>query len=267
MFGRRQVVRGILSSTAVGALSLPGATAAHSTLASPVVAAAASLRFALPEAAQSFGRETGLSVRLSFASSGNLTRQIRQGAPFSLFLSADEDYVMMLSRDGHTADAGVLYALGRLAVFAPNGSPVEVDARLSGLKEALRRGEVQRFAIANPEHAPYGRAARDALRHAGVWDEIAPKLVLGENVSQAAQFALSGSCEAALIAQSLAMAPGFAGRGGSSVLPAAWHQALRQRMVLLPGAGEAARAFYGYLQSAAARRIFARHGFAVPKDE
>lgn len=266
MYRRRHVIRGIVSASVLGAVSMAGAPFAISSPSSPIVAAAASLRFALREAADAFARDTGSSVRLSFASSGNLARQIRQGAPFGLFLSADENYVAALSRDGHTVDEGVLYALGRLVLFAPAGSPVEADAQLSGLRKALQRGDIHRFAIANPEHAPYGRAAREALRYAGLWNQLQSKLVLGENVSQAAQFAVSGSCEGALIAQSLALAQGVAGRGTSKAVPADWHKPLRQRMVLLPGAGETARAFYAYLQGEAAKDIFARHGFARPNE-
>ena len=262
MYRRRQVICGIVSASVLGAVSLAGARVSLSARERPIVAAAASLRFALREAADAFARDTGSSVRLSFASSGNLARQIRQGAPFALFLSADEDYVGALAGDGYTVDEGVLYALGRLVLFAPDGSPVKVDAQLSGLKEALKSDDIHRFAIANPEHAPYGRAAREVLRHAGMWNALQSKLVLGENVSQAAQFALSGSCEGALIAQSLAMAPGVAGSGAFKAVPADWHTPLRQRMVMLPGAGEVARDFYAYLQGVRAGEIFARYGFA-----
>ncbi len=266
MYQRRHVIRGILSASTLGAMSLAGARAAISAPERPIVAAAASLRFALSEAADVFARATGKSIRLSFSSSGNLTRQIRQGAPFAMFLSADEDYVTALSHEKFTVDEGALYALGRLALFVPTGSPVSVDAQLSGMKKALQRGEIHRFAIANPDHAPYGRAARDVLLHAGLWNEIQPRLVLGENVSQAAQFAVSGSCEGALIAQSLVMAPGISGRGMFKTIPAGWHKPLRQRMVLLPRAGETARAFYAFLQSEATKEIFARHGFKSPEE-
>lgn len=266
MYRRRTIIRGMVSASVLGAVSLAGAPFAISAPKRPIVAAAASLRFALREAADAFARDTGSSVRLSFASSGNLTRQIRQGAPFALFLSADEDYVAALSRDGHTVDGGVLYALGRLVLFVPTGSPVKVDAQLSGMKEALKNGDIHRFAIANPEHAPYGRAAREVLRHAGMWDALQSKLVLGENISQAAQFAVSGSCEGALIAQSLALATGVSSRGTFKEVPADWHQPLRQRMVLLPSAGEVARAFYAYLQSAQAGEILSRHGFSSPDE-
>ncbi len=266
MYSRRQVTHGIVSGSVLGAASLAGVGGAFSSQGSPIVAAAASLRFALREAADVFARETGSSVRLSFASSGNLARQIRQGAPFELFLSADEDYVAALQKDGHTLDGGALYALGRLVVFAPNDARFKIDADLSGLGKALQRGDIHRFAIANPEHAPYGRAARDVLNHAGLWDGIKSKLVLGENVSQAAQFAVSGSCEGALIAQSLALSEGLSGRGNFKLVPDQWHQPLRQRMVMLPGAGEVARTFYQYLQGSGAGEIFSRHGFARPKE-
>lgn len=266
MYRRRQVLRGILSVSALGAATLAGVPRAYSAGTGPIIAAAASLRFALAEVAKSFTSNTGKSVRFSFASSGNLSRQIRQGAPFELFLSADEDYVTSLSHDGHTVDEGIPYALGRLAVFTPKGSKFDINADLSGLGKALDGGLIHRFAIANPEHAPYGRAAREVLQHAGLWDAIQPRLIMGENVSQAAQFAISGSCEGALIAQSLALSPGVSSRGKSRLVPAGWHNPLRQRMVLLSSAGEVARAFYAYLQDAQAVEILTRHGFTSPRE-
>lgn len=266
MFSRRQIICAIVSTSAHGALSLAGAGGSFAAMpgAPPIVAAASSLRFALQDAAAAFTGETGLSVRLSYGSSGNFVRQIRQGAPFELFLSANEDYARDLASTGFTLDAGVLYALGRLVIAAPGGSPLRLDGALHGLRQALGRGDIQRFAIANPQHAPYGRAAREALVHAGLWDAIKPRLVLGENASQAAQFTMSGSCEGGIIARSLALSPGVAGRGEFSGIPAAMHRPLRQRMVLLKSAGDTAQAFYRYLQKPAARRVFVRHGFGEP---
>ncbi|MFQ5625653.1 MAG: molybdate ABC transporter substrate-binding protein [Methyloligellaceae bacterium] len=266
MFRLRQIIRAIVSVSALSAWFNAGLGRALAAMAKtpPIVAAASSLRFALQDAANSFAGETGATVRLSFGSSGNLVRQIRQGAPFELFLSADEDYAHGLARDGFTRDEGILYALGQLVIIAPNGSPLHLDAQLSGLRSALGRGGIQRFAIANPEHAPYGRAAREALIHAGLWDAIQPSLVLGENVSQAAQFTVSGSCEGGMIARSLAMSPGYAGRGRYETISAGFHRPLHQRMILLNGAGKTARAFYRYLQGPAAGEIFVRHGFAEP---
>ena len=230
----------------------------------PVVAAAADLQFALQEVADLFQHETGRAVRLSFGSSGNIRRQIAQGAPFEMFLSADEDYALALAREGHALGEGTLYAVGRIVIVAPHGSPLAVDGELRGLAAALAAGRVTRFAVANPEHAPYGRAAREALTRAGLWRAIRDRLVLGENVSQAAQFALSGSAQGGIIAYSLALSPQLAGRATFALIPADRHEPLRQRMVLLRGAGETATGFYAFVQTPPAREILRRYGFALP---
>jgi molybdate transport system substrate-binding protein len=165
----------------------------------PVIAGAADLQFALEEIASAFEADTGLAVKLSMGSSGNFARQIRQGAPFEMYLSADEDYVLELARDGFTRDDGALYAVGRIVLITPHGSPLEADGSLEDLKTALADGRLTRFAIANPEHAPYGKRAEEVLRHQGLWEAIEPRLVLGENVSQAAQFATSGDTQGGII--------------------------------------------------------------------
>jgi molybdate transport system substrate-binding protein len=230
----------------------------------PAVAAASDLQFALPEIAADFEKATGRKVRLAFGSSGNFRRQIGEGAPFEVFLSADESFVQALAAEGRTVDAGTLYAIGRLVVFAPAGSTLVPDAALADLKAALADGRVKKLAIANPEHAPYGRAAREALQKTGLWDAAQTKLVLGENVSQAAQFAVGGAAQGGIFAYSLALAPAIADRGRYVLLPAELHAPLAQRMVLLKRAGDDARAFYAWLQSPAARTVFRRHGFALP---
>lgn len=230
----------------------------------PVIAAASDLRFALEEIARTFGRERGGAVRLTFGSSGNFRQQISAGAPFELFMSADEDYVFALHREGRTEDAGVLYALGRLALFAPHRSPVTPDAEMKDLARALEARQVRRLAIANPAHAPYGRAAREALERLGLWEKLQGRLVLGESVSQAAQFAASPNAQAGILAYSLVIAPQVAKLGTYALLPEQLHGPLRQRMALVKGAGPTARAFYGYLQQASAREILARSGFALP---
>ena len=232
--------------------------------AGPRVAAAADLSVALEDVAGQFTRDTGESVTLVFGASGTLTRQIRDGAPFELFLSADEALVADLANRGLTRDEGVLYAVGRLALFAPNGSPLRPDEGLDGLARLLANGGVTRFAIANPAHAPYGRAAEAALRARRLWDAIQPRLVLGENVAQAAQFAATGDAVGGLIAHAIALAPGVRARGTSALIPADLHPPLRQRMVLMKKAGPTAGRFYAYLQSPAARRIFERYGFTLP---
>jgi molybdate transport system substrate-binding protein len=238
--------------------------AALPAAAAPGVAAASDLKFALDEIARAYARETGRAVRLAYGSSGNFRRQIAEGAPFELFLSADESYVLALARDGRLEDEGVLYAVGRLVLFAPEGSPVDPDKGMPGLAEQARAGRVAKLAIANPSHAPYGRAARQALEHAGAWGALEGRLVLGENVSQAAQFAASGNATAGLFAYSLTFTPAVSGKGRYALVPEAAHAPLRQRMALVKGAGEEARAFYRYLQAPAARGVFSRYGFSPP---
>lgn len=259
---RRQLIRA-LTLAAVAAALPPGTQAAEA----PLVAAASDLQFALPEIAEAFKAETGHMVRLTFGSSGNLARQIRQGAPFELYLSADERYVLSLARDGFTHREGVVYAHGRIVIVVPPGSPLAADGGLDDLARALAEGRVARFAIANPEHAPYGKRAEEALRHKGLWEAIQPRLVLGENVAQAAQFAVSGNAQGGIIAHSLALAPNLAGRAEYGLIPAEWHTPLYQRMALVAGAGPVAEAFYGFLQTPAARAILDDYGLSLPRGE
>lgn len=243
----------------------PGATDAAAQERPALVAAAADLKFALGQIADAFTRDTGRTVRVSYGSSGDLARQITQGAPFEMLLSADERYVASLYRAGLTRDEGIVYGVGRLALFAPHGSAITLDPDLRGLRSAVLDGRVTRFAIANPDHAPYGRAAKDVLERLGVWAAMQRRLVLGENASQAMQFAASGSCQGGLVPLSLALAPEVANAGGFELISEAWHAPIRQRMVLMNAAGPAATAFYLYLQGAAgAKRALARFGFALP---
>ncbi len=233
----------------------------------PLIAAASSLRFALEELAQDFQTQTGESVTLVFGASGNFSRQIRQGAPFQMFLSADETYVQDLVAAGLTRDAGRLYAYGRLALVVPAGSALRVDGDLADLRPALRDGRLQRFAIANPAHAPYGLRAREVLQHLDLWQDIQPRLVLGENVGQAAQFVFSGNAQGGLVAYALVLSPTVPADISYVLVPGDWHAPLGQRMVLLKDAGDVAVAFYAYLQTPAAVEIFARYGFSLPEGD
>jgi len=234
----------------------------------PIVAAASSLQFALEEAAAQFTQQTGHTLRLNFGSSGNFRRQIAQGAPFELFLSADEGFVQALYDEGYVDNAGVIYARGRLAWVQPAGrySVPSEQAPLAGVQEAItawEEGQRLRIAIASPEHAPYGVAARDVLQKAGLWEASEPLRVQGENVSQAMQFALSDEARGGLVAYSLAVAPALAERSEAVLMPETWHTPLRQRMVLTPQAGEVAQAFYEWLQQADAKAIFETYGFST----
>ena len=229
------------------------------------IAAAANLSFALNEIADAFARARGTRVDLVFGASGTLTRQIRDGAPFELFLAADEEFPRQLTVAGLTRDAGAVYAVGRLVVFAPTGSSLTVDPKLEGLSQLVKAGAVSRFAIANPDVAPYGKAAQAVLRKRGLWDEIRPRLVLGDTVAQAAQFATTGNAIGGLIAYSLVLAPDFGDRGTCAVIPDADYPALRQRMVLLNRASPGAAQFYQFVLGDSARAIFRKHGYAVPQ--
>lgn len=229
----------------------------------PTVAAAADLRFALDELVAIYGKATGRQVKVTYGSSGIIHQQITAGAPFELFLSADETYVQRLHKAGLTRDAGTVYARGRIVLFAPKASGLVVDTELAGLRRALDRGEVRRFAIANPAHAPYGEKAREALQAAGLWPALERKLVLGENVSQALQFATTGGADGGIVALSLVKAPGFARLGRWALIPERLHRPLVQRMVLTRTSGAEARAFYSWLQGPEARAVFERHGYAT----
>lgn len=262
---RRRVLRTValaIAGTAVSMLvpvRVPAQTADE-----PPVAAASDLSAALPAVAKEFTRRTGRKVKLVFGSSGMFTQQIQNSAPFQLFLSADERYVRTLVAERRTDGDGALYATGRIGVFLPKGSRIPVDTALNGFVAAAKRGEIARFAIANPEHAPYGRAAKEALQHLGIWTVLEPKLVLGENVAQSTQFATSGSTAGGIIPLALALTPSVRAAGTFVLIGAERHEPLRQQMVLLRNAGRTAREFYGFLQTAEAREILAQYGFVLP---
>ena len=262
---RASLVRRVIAPLVLAAMAVAAGPAACAQ-SGPSVAAASDLKFALDEIAARFERDTGKTVRLTYGSSGNFYRQIQLGAPFELFLSADEDYVDRLAKEGLTVDGGARYATGRIVLFVPQGSTVKADPALADLRSALADGRLRRLAIANPEHAPYGRAARQTLEREGLWKSLSARLVLGENVSQAAQFAVSGSAQAGIFALSLALSPDFAGKGDYVLIPEGRHEPLRQRAVLLKRSGETARAFYRFLREPAAREVFTRYGYALPGD-
>ncbi len=225
----------------------------------PLVAVAASVQRAMEEIAPVWMQQTGQRLRITYGSSGNFVRQIQQGLPAELFLSADESFALKLVDAGLTRGTGVIYASGRLALLVAPGSAIALDPHLQGLKAGW--ASVRKFAIAHPELAPYGRAAREALQAAGLWEQAQAKLVLGENVAQATQFVTAGAAQAGITALSLAatsLAPGLASR---MALAPSLHQPLRQRMVLLRRAGPVAAGFYEYLQSNQAQAVLRQHGF------
>lgn len=258
----------VLSRRSLGVLGFGASLFAFSFAAlaqdKPVIAAASDLKFALTEIAAAFTAETGMAVETTFGSTGTFATQIRQGAPFQIYMAADESYVTQLAAEGFTRDAGMLYAQGRIVMMVPHGSALAADGSLESLKAALAAGTIRHFAIANPEHAPYGLRAKEALQHAGLWEAILPKLVLGENVSQAAQYATSGNAEGGIIAYSLALSDEVSALGSYALIPADWHAPLNQRMVLLKDAGPVAEAFYAYIASPPSRAIMQKYGFTLP---
>lgn len=263
---RALLILGLGAGAAVAALAIqaPGEEGHPTDV--PVIAAAADLSFAMTEVAAAFEADTGKAVKLSFGSTGNFATQIRQGAPFQLFMAADQKFIADLHREGFTRDAGDLYAEGRIVLIAPHGSVLNVDEAMDDLAAQLEAGRVTRFAIANPEHAPYGLRAEEALKHRGLWDRVQPHLILGENVSQAAQFALSGNAEGGIIAYSLALAPEVRAQGQFALIPHDWHEPLLQRMALLRNAGPVAEAFYAYMKTPKAREIMNKFGFVLPAE-
>lgn len=236
---------------------------AHSGSA-PLIAAASDLRFALTDIAALFRSQTGESVKLSFGSSGNFARQIRQGAPFDIYFSADENYVLNLFQEGLTRDQGALYGIGRVVIIAPHNSNLSVDGGLDGLRTMLTTDRIKRFAIANPDHAPYGQRAEELLKYYGLWGEVTQHLIVGENISQAAQFATSTGAQGGIIAYSLALSPRISTLGSYSLIPQEAHSVLRQRMVLLNNAGPVAEQFYTFVQRGDVRAIFRQYGFTLP---
>jgi molybdate transport system substrate-binding protein len=222
------------------------------------IAAASDLNFAIKDIAGEFERSTGNQVRLTLGSSGNFYAQIVNGAPFEVFLSADTSYPRELQAAGRAGSEIFVYGVGRIVLWTSNRSDIDVE-RL-GMK-ALLQPSVRKIAIANPEHAPYGRAAVVAMQRAGVYDRVKDKLVLGENISQTAQFVQSGAADVGIVALSLALSDPMRRAGRYWVVPADTYPRMEQGAVLLKGASPAARAFFEWLRTDQARKIFERYGF------
>ena len=212
------------------------------------IAAAADLQSAMQDIAARFEKETGKKVKVVYGSSGNFFQQIQNGAPFDLFFSANLDYAKKLEGAG-LAEPGTLYqyATGKIVLWVPSGSKVDVSGGLKALTDLA----VRKVAIANPDHAPYGQAAVAALQKENVYEQVKSKLVMGENISQAAPFVLSGSADAGIIALSLALAPNMKDKGRYVEVPAADYPPIEQGCVVLKSSQkkEAARAFLEYLKT------------------
>jgi molybdate transport system substrate-binding protein len=230
------------------------------------VAAAADLQFAMRDLAGQFEKQTGIKVSVTYGSSGNFFAQLQYGVPFDLFFSADIDYPKRLESAGLT-EVGTLcmYAVGRIVIWTPADS--RVDVAKQGWS-ALLDASVEKIAIANPGHAPYGRAAVAALQKAGIYEQVKAKLVYGENISQAVQFVQSGSAQAGIIALSLATSPPMKD-GKSWQVPMEIYPGIEQGAVVLKDAKnkDGARAFLQFVKSEHGRAILAKHGFGFSKKD
>ncbi len=227
------------------------------------IAAASDLNFAFKELAADYEKQTGIHVKLSLGSSGNFFSQIQNGAPFDLYFSADIGYPKKLEEAGLTVPGSLYrYAIGRIVVWTGHESRIDVAKGL----DALRDPTIKKIAIANPKHAPYGRAAVAAMEHFKVYDLVKDRLVFGENISQAAQFIESGACDIGIIALSLALAPTMKARGTYWEIPAGAHPPLEQGAVILKSSThqESAKRFLEYIKGSQGQEIMKRYGFTLP---
>jgi molybdate transport system substrate-binding protein len=226
------------------------------------IAAAADLHEAMDQVVVAYRRDhPAATINVTYGSSGTLTTQIEQGAPFDLFFSADSDYPRQLIAHGDAGGLATPYAVGHLVLWS-------ASLDMHGVKLAdLAQPRFGRIAIANPEHAPYGKRAVQALRGAGVWDAIQPRIVYGENIAQAAQFASSGNVQVGVIALSLALRPEM--KGSYALVPDSAFDPLVQSFVLTKGGAgnDLAQDFARYAQSPAARAILGHFGFNPPGGE
>ncbi len=260
---RHRAILVVAACVAVGTgLILPGATTAQREQVLQI-AAASDLRFALEEIVRLFEAQRNVRVRVAFGSSGQFAVQIEQGAPFDVLFSADEAYVRTLSREGLILkDSVQVYAIGRIVLWARADLPVDVQDGLGVLAYA----RIRFVAIANPEHAPYGRAAVEALQSTGLYARVQPKLVLGENISQTLQLAQTGNADAGIVALSLAIAPTVRASGRYWLIPSYLHHPIRQAVGIVTGSRQqdAARAFVAFVNGPAGRTVMRRFGFALP---
>ena len=251
----------LLKVIASTGLSASGAPTAGGEI---TVAAAADLNSALTEIAASFKKQTGITVKLSFGSSGALAEQIHNGAPFDLFFSADMDYPRQLA-DAGQAEASSLYryAVGGLALWVPSDSPLDVEHK--GMN-VLSDPAIKKIAIANPQHAPYGRAAVAAMKHVQLYDQVSDRLVMGENISQAAQFVESGNAQVGFVALAHVTSPAMQGKGRYWRIPAEAYPPLDQGLVIVSRSRrkKLAAAFVDYIKTAESAKVFSRYGFSLP---
>lgn len=241
------------------ALYSPCSMAARSIL----VAAASNMSTTLAEITDQFEKKSGIKVKLSFGSSGNFARQILQGAPYQIFLSADKNYLDKLTDSGYMPVRSQEFTRGRIGFFIPAGSKLSAKTNLQDIINAIEFDNYDRLVYANPKFAPYGSAAVQALQSAGVWVIDKKKLLMGENAAQALQFSLSGGVDIAIIPASYAVLPKVNDKGRFILIPEQWHKPIQQYLALLSGKNPSAVQFYEYLLSPEPQYILAKYGYTT----
>jgi molybdate transport system substrate-binding protein len=228
-----------------------------------LIAAASNLRFAMHEICRDFQEaNSSIQTKVSYGSSGNFFAQIKQGAPFDIFFSADETYPELLEKDGLTAKGTQkVYAVGKIVLWVSNESKVDFDKGM----QVVTFPAVKKLAIANPRHAPYGRAAEESLRYYGLWERVKGKLIYGENISQTAQFVHTGAADAGIIALSLAISPKMLHEGRYWIIPDESHSDIEQIYVVLKkGKGKKnIRKFLDFIHGEKGGKILSRYGFVI----
>ncbi|MDA8328489.1 MAG: molybdate ABC transporter substrate-binding protein [Betaproteobacteria bacterium] len=225
------------------------------------IAAAADLKFAMDDLIHNFkSTHPNDEIKVVYGSSGNFTTQITQGAPYDVFFSADIGFPRKLAQMKMTASPVIPYAMGRIVLWSATRNASKMS--LSSLTDP----SITRIAIANPKHAPYGQRAEEALRSAGLWDKVEPKLVYGENIAQTAQFVQTGNAQVGIIALSLAVNPQLASQGGYWLIPDSLHSPMEQAYVITSHGAEnpLAHQFVAYMNSTPARAIMTQYGFVLP---
>jgi len=229
------------------------------------VAAAADLRYAMEELIAAYGRiNPATRIDVTYGSSGTFFMQLQNGAPFDVYFSADIAYPRQLSDAGLAVSAPRPYAIGKIVLWVPMGSPIDVEHK--GMA-ALLDPAAQKVAIADPAHAPYGKAAVAAMERAGLYDQVKDRLVLGENISQAAQFVQSGAADIGVVALSLAVAPPMKSSGRYWSIPVDLYPAISQGALVLKAAQDPAAAtqFLDFVLGTSGRLVLDRFGFELPQ--
>jgi molybdate transport system substrate-binding protein len=228
----------------------------------PTIVVAANMKPAMEDIYQQYKATTGQEFRIIYGASGNLTRQIQQGAPFNLFVSADENFPLVLSKEGFAVDDGKVYAIGRLAMIANKGAGIKLSLKEDDLKKII--SNTNKVALAKPDIAPYGKAAVEFLTKIRLINLAKEKFAYGENISSATNFVVVGAAHVGFTAYSLAISKEVAKDVEYVLIPENFHEPIRQRMVLLKNPPQSVKDFYTYMQSPKARDILKAHGYSLP---